>query len=143
VYSPNGTSGYNGSVYNAETGVPGVSYVADGPGAFTANTGFFLQSGTLRGVTLSNNSVIWSFAGDGHLTGSPITVNQYVFIASSSGNLYALNGTTGVQAWQVALGAPVTANVNQLPLSALSAGDGLLVVPAGTKVTAYLLSTNP
>jgi outer membrane protein assembly factor BamB len=143
VYSPNGTSGYNGSVYDAETGAPGVSYVADSPGAFTANTGFFLQSGTLRGVTLSNNSVIWSFAGDGHLAGSPIAVNQYVFIGSSSGNLYALNGATGVQAWQVTLGAPVVANIYTLPLSALSAGDGLLVVPAGTKVTAYVLSANP
>jgi len=28
-------------------------------------------------------------------------------------------------------------------LSGLAAGDGLLVVPAGTKVTTYLLSTNP
>ena len=29
------------------------------------------------------------------------------------------------------------------PMSSLSAGDGLLVVPAGTKVIAYTLSTNP
>jgi hypothetical protein len=48
-----------------------------------------------------------------------------------------------VQAWQVALGAPVNANVGVLPFSALSAGDGLLVASAGTNVTAYVLSTHP
>lgn len=143
VYSPNTPAGYNGSVYNAETGASTGTYVADSPAAFTTNTGYFLQSGTLRGVALSNNSVEWSFAGDGKLAGSPIAVNQYVFIGSSSGNLYALDGTTGKQVWQVTLGAPVGASVGGLPFSALSAGDGLLVVPAGTKVTAYVLSTHP
>jgi len=143
VYSPNGVSGYNGDVYNAETGASAGSYAADSPAAFTTDTGYFLQSGTLRGVALSDNSVMWSFAGDGHLAGSPIVVNQYVFIGSSSGNLYALDGATGVQAWQVALGAPVNANVGVLPFSALSAGDGLLVASAGTNVTAYVLSTHP
>ncbi len=143
VYAPNITSGYNGSILNAETGANAASYVADSPAAFTASTGYFLQSGTLRGVTLSNNTVTWSFAGDGQLAGSPIAVNQYVFIGSSSGNLYALDGSTGHQVWQVTLGAPVGSGVGSLPMSGLAAGDGLLVVPAGTKVTAYTLSTNP
>jgi hypothetical protein len=48
----------------------------------------------------------------------------------------------GQQAWQVTLPAPVASQF-VLPLSGLAAGDGLLVVPAGTKVTTYLLSTNP
>lgn len=143
VYSPNGVSGYSGDVFNAETGASAGSYTADSPAAFNTTTGYFLQSGTLRGVTLSNNSVIWSFAGDGQLAGSPIMVNQYVFIGSSSGNLYALDGTTGSQAWQVSLGAAVGASVGAMPFSGLAAGDGLLVVPAGTKVTAYLLSAHP
>lgn len=143
VYSPNGTSGYNGSVYNAETGANAGTFVADAPPAFTATNGYFLQSGTLRGVSLSNNTVEWSFAGDGQLVGSPIAVNQYVFIGSSSGNLYALNGASGQQAWEVSLGAPVVLQSGGGQFSGLAAGDGLLVVPAGTKVTAYVLSANP
>ena len=144
VYSPNGVSGYNGSVFNAETGAVAGSFVADTPAAFTASTGYFLQTGTLRGVTLSNNTVLWSFAGDGQLAGSPIVVNQYVIIGSLSGNLYALDGSTGHQVWQVALGAPVGTGSVSLQLSGLAAGDGLLVVPSGTtKVTAYTLSTSP
>jgi outer membrane protein assembly factor BamB len=142
VYSPNGTSGYNGTIYNAETGALSGTYTADSLSAFTSSTGYFLQSGTLRGISVGSNTVEWSFAGDGQLAGAPIAVNQYVFIGSASGNLYALDGATGQQAWQVTLPAPVLQQF-VLPLSGLSAGDGLLVVPAGTKVTAYVLSTNP
>ena len=84
-----------------------------------------------------------SFAGDGTLTGAPIVVNQYVFIGSTSGNLYALDTATGSQVWTQALGAQVDAGVTGIPYSGLAAGDGLLVVPSGTKVIAYTLSTNP
>ena len=143
VYSPNGIVGNNGSVYDAETGSNDGTYAADSPPAFTATTGYFLQSGTLRGISVSNNTVEWSFAGDGQLAGAPIAVNQYVFIGSSSGNLYALDGTSGQQLWQVSLPAPVVAADEVMPFSGLAAGDGLLVVPAGTQVTAYVLSTNP
>ncbi|HKF97434.1 MAG TPA: PQQ-binding-like beta-propeller repeat protein [Steroidobacteraceae bacterium] len=143
VYSPNGIAGYNGSVFQAETGANAGAFVADTPPAITTDTGYFLQSGTLRGVSLSNNTIKWSFAGDAQLAGAPIAVNQYVFIGSLSGNLYALDGSSGKQAWHVALGAPVGTGSVALQLAGLAAGDGLLIVPAGTKVTAYTLSSNP
>jgi hypothetical protein len=41
------------------------------------------------------------------------------------------------------VGAPIPAASPATPNSALAAGDGLLIVPAGDKVTAYTLSTNP
>jgi outer membrane protein assembly factor BamB len=143
VYSPNQPSGYNGDIFFAETGASDGTYVADSPPAFSSTMGYFLQSGTLRGILLSNITVQWSFNGDGQLVGSPIAVNQYVIIGSQSGNLYALDGITGAQVWNVNLDAPIDANVHQLPFSGLAAGDGLLIVPAGTKVTAYMLTTNP
>jgi len=134
LYSPDWQTGDTGDVFNAETGALKGSYATNSMPAFTTTMGYFLQSGTLRGVTLANNTVQWSFTGDGQLTGAPIVVNQYVFIGSSSGNLYALDGTTGTQVWNVNLGTSV---------GYLAAGDGLLVVPSGTTVTAYVLSTNP
>lgn len=140
VYAANTLSGYSGNIFNAETGAIEGSYSADTPPAFGATTGYFLQSGTLRGVTIANNTVQWSFTGDGQLSGAPIAVNQYVFIGSGSGNLYALDGTTGTQVWKVTLAAPIDANP---AFSGLAAGDGLLIVPSGTNVTAYTLSTNP
>jgi outer membrane protein assembly factor BamB len=143
VYSADVGPRYNGTTYNAETGAGTGPFGADAPPAFTKSTGYFQQNGTLSGLDLSTNALQWSFTGDGQLAGAPIAVNQYVFIGSSSGTLFAVDGGTGKEAWQVALGAPVSAGSMGLPMSGLAAGDGLLVVPAGTKVTAYTLSTNP
>jgi outer membrane protein assembly factor BamB len=101
----------------------------------------------LQGIALSNNQVNWSFAGDGLLVTAPIVVNNYVFVGSSSGNLYALNASTGAQVWNQNLGAPIpgpaTGGSALQGQTGLAAGDGLLIVPAGNTVTAYVLSTNP
>jgi outer membrane protein assembly factor BamB len=142
VYWPNSGS-YDGITLNAASGNTVGVFTADDPPAVTATTGYFLQGGTLRGLSLSTNTIEWSFTGDGSLTGSPIAVNQYVIIGSSSGNLYAVDGSTGAQVWTQQLGAAVDAHTANFPVSSLSAGDGLLVVPAGTHVIAYTLSTNP
>jgi outer membrane protein assembly factor BamB len=139
-----GGGGFTGQTLNAESGAIVSSFVADNEPALGTTNGYFLQSGTLRGLQLSNNTVLWSFAGDGQLVTSPILVNNDVFVGSSSGNLYALNGTTGAQLWEVNVGASMLATgTGGIPLYGLSAGDGLLVVPAGNTVTAYLLSTDP
>ena len=146
LYSPNGFGAYNGSMFNALTGVVLGTYVADNPPAIGTQMGFFLQSGILRGLTLGNNTVVWSFAGDGLLSTSPIVVGQNVIIGSSSGNVYAVDAATGVQVWTQNTGAAIAPGAQwgaAIPLSGLAAGDGLLVVPAGNKVVAYVLSTNP
>jgi outer membrane protein assembly factor BamB len=142
VYWPN-NGNYSGVTLNQSSGATVGAFSADYPPAITATTGYFLQGGTLRGLSVSNNTIEWSFTGDGSLKGSPIAVNQYVIIGSSAGNLYAVDGATGAQVWSQQLGAGVDTNTGGLPMSSLSAGDGLLVVPAGTKVIAYTLSTNP
>ena len=41
------------------------SYTSTGEPAFSATAGYFLQSGTLNALTGSNNTVLWSFTGDG------------------------------------------------------------------------------
>jgi outer membrane protein assembly factor BamB len=88
--------------------------------------------------------VLWSFAGDGHLATTPIVVNNYVFIGSTSGNLYAVDATSGQQVWTQNLGAAIPANAEYNgTYTSLAAGDGLLLVPNGTKLTAFVLSTNP
>ena len=143
-YSPNGITGFSGLSYNAETGAVVSSYSASVPPAIGAQMGYFLQTGTLRGITLANSTIQWSFAGDGSLNSPPILVNNYVFITGSSGNLYALDATTGSQLWQTNLGASTTYSYgNSVQAPGLSAGDGLLVVPAGNSLSVYTLSTNP
>jgi outer membrane protein assembly factor BamB len=145
LYAP-ATTAYSGSTFNAQTGQPIGTFVADSPPALGTQTGYFLQSGTLRAIDLTSNSVVWSFAGDSHLVTSPILINQYVVVGSSTGNVYGLDGVTGNVIWQSNVGAtiPTSPGVNiPTPWSGLSAGDGLLIVPAGNTVTAYTLSTNP
>ena len=82
-------------------------YSATGEPAFSATAGYFLQGTTLNALTGSNNTVLWSFAGDGLLTTSPIVVNQAVIIESSSGNVYALNAATGQQLWTINAGGTI------------------------------------
>jgi outer membrane protein assembly factor BamB len=77
---------------------------------------------------------------------APIVVNQYVFIGSSSGEIYALDQTSGQVLWQDNVGSAIPTGIGSdaiMSLTGLSAGDGLLIVPAGDMVTAYVLSTSP
>ena len=145
LYSPDSSASSSGTVFDAESGTVTGTYAASLIPAFTSTNGFFLTNGTLQGGARSNNQVLWSFAGDGQLSSAPIVVNNYVFIGSAGGNLYALDATTGAQAWSKNLGAaiPYSTEYGVVMYTGLAAGDGLLVVPNGTKVTAYTLSSSP
>jgi outer membrane protein assembly factor BamB len=146
LFSANGFGSYDGATFNAETGAPLGSYAADVPMAVGPQAAYFLKGGTLRALASGSNMVLWSFTGDGTLNTSPILVNGYVIIGASSGAVYGLDATTGAIVWQVNAGAALQAGAGWdagLQLSGLTAGDGLLVIPAGTTVTAYSLSTNP
>lgn len=136
---------FSGNQYDAHTGSLLGSFTGSYSPALTAASAYTVSSFVLNATTRSNNQPMWSFTGDGALNTSPIVVNNYVFVGSSGGNLYALDAQTGAQLWTQNLGAPIqTANqANGTMYSGLAAGDGLLLVPAGTKVTAYVLSSSP
>jgi len=146
AYAPIGGL-YSGNVYDSESGTVLGAFNYSTLPAISATHAYTLLNSTLQGVTLSNNQVDWSFAGDALLVTSPIVVNNYVFIGSSSGNLYGLDATTGTLLWTQNLGAaipgPENGGYGLQGYSGLAAGDGLLIVPAGNTVTAYVLSTNP
>jgi outer membrane protein assembly factor BamB len=134
VFAPIGVSSYGGNIYDAESGALLGAFSYSSLPAVTSSNAYALFGSTLRGLVLSNNQVLWSFAGDGGLATSPVVVNNYVFVGSSSGTLYALDAASGAVQKTWSLGAAPTA---------LSAGDGLLIVPAGNTVNAFVLSTNP
>jgi outer membrane protein assembly factor BamB len=147
MYAPLSPGYYAGNVYSAESGQVLGAFSASAPPAISTSSVFILNNSTLQGIALSNNQILWSFAGDGTLVNSPTAVNNYVFVGSSSGNLYALDATTGSQVWTKNLGAaitgPATGGSATQGATGLSAGDGLLIVPAGNTVNAFVLSTNP
>ena len=98
-----------------------------------------MSSKTLEGRDL-NNVVKWSFAGDGTLGSPPLAAGGAVYIGATSGNLYAVDETTGEQLWVDHLSTAVaTANESfgMTPTAGLGASNNLLVVPAGSSLTAY------
>ena len=112
--------------------------------AFVGTTGLVLSGGTLTAqdwTSASNPSTLWSFAGDGSLDSAPVVVNNDVYVGSSSGTLYALDLVSGQQVWSAGVGtgipAPDEQNVSQ-PLTGLGAGEGHLLVPAGSTLTAFI-----
>lgn len=146
VYSPNAATGFGGMAFDAQSGALLTSYAAAAPPVIGPQMGYFLQAGTLRGITLASGVIQWSFAGDGQLTTAPILVNGYIFVFSDSGNLYGLDAATGNLLWSTNLGGPMPTGQDGYALmqaSGLAAGDGLLVVPAGNRLTAFTLSSNP
>jgi outer membrane protein assembly factor BamB len=144
VYSPNSTD-FSGDVYAAETGVVLGAFAASAIPAVSPTSAYTLYDSRLQATLLKNGYVEWSFVGDGNLVTAPIVVNNYVFVGSSSGNVYALDATSGTELWSKNLGAaiPAPANAAFYSMTGLAAGDGLLVVPAGNTVNAFVLSTNP
>lgn len=132
-----------GLIFNSSTGGKVGNFTATPIPAFTTSTGYFLDSGTLKGIDLSSNAVLWSFVGDGALVSAPIIINDIVVVGSSSGNIYALDANTGVQKWSGSTGFPIAApdeyNASP-PLTGLGAGEGYLVVPAGNVLTGWHIS---
>jgi outer membrane protein assembly factor BamB len=128
----------NGIVIAADTGTKTGEFDSDRPPAFVGDLGIYLQQGTLRGIDLTTGQVLWSFAGDGSLSSPPLVVNQTIYIGSYSGTLFALN-MSGQQIWSTQVGAPIPYpdEWNAWLTTGLGAGDGLLVVPAGSILAAY------
>jgi len=127
LYVRDGVTTPGGYVLDSNTGNLLTSYNADGTDptpAFAGNLGFFLTAGTLEGRNLRNGRIMWSFAGDGHLSSAPIIVNRYIYIGSSTGNLYALDAMSGKQVWSTNVGAeiPHPDEHNVVPLTGLGAG---------------------
>lgn len=129
-----------GYILDSQTGKLLGRFSAKSVPAFVNNLGVFLNSGTLEGKDLKRGIVLWSFAGAGSLSSAPLIVNKYAYVGSTSGNLYAVNLLNGKQVWSTNVGAAIPApdeqNVSQ-PLTGLGAGEGLLVVPAGSRLVAY------
>lgn len=144
VFSSQGTtSNPGGTIFAADSGTTAGTYPYFAEPTLTPTMEYFLSGRTLSAVSPSDGSVQWTFTGDGLLNGQPIAVNQYVIVGSSSGNLYALDGATGALVWSQTLPTGIDAPSDSGVMSDLAAGDGLLLVPSGNQVVAYVLSNSP
>jgi len=125
---------------DAATGIPVAEVFSLPAPAFQGSTGFFLNISTLEARDISSGTLKWSFTGDGTLSSAPIVVNGVVYVASTSGKLYAVSEDSGTNLWTGTVGAsvdrPDERNVS-VPLTGLGAGEGLIVVPATNLVVAF------
>jgi outer membrane protein assembly factor BamB len=126
-------------ILDAATGASLGTFSANRAPAFDGNLGFFLNGSTLSAMNLTTNTLVWTFTGDNTLSSAPIVVNGHVIVGSTSGNLYALDKNTGAVVSSAAVGAGISApdEHNAGQLTGLAAGNGLLLVPAGTQLAAY------
>ena len=109
--------------------------------AFVGRTGFFVAGGVLQErSTRTPLQATWTFTGDNQISTAPIVVDGFVYVGSTTGQLWAVNAATGAAVWSDPVGAAISApdehNVSQ-PLTGLAAGQGRLIVPAGHLVVSY------
>jgi outer membrane protein assembly factor BamB len=138
-------------MFDAATGNVIRSYAPDRSSilapAVDATTIYLLNQGVLSAQAIGDGSVSWTFTGDGQLDTAPLVLStssgEFVVVGSASGRLYALRAATGAIAWQTTVGAPVSGpdEQNVAVLGGLGAGQGMLVVPAGSTLSAYVRDT--
>jgi outer membrane protein assembly factor BamB len=130
------------AILDASSGSLLGAIASSGPAPAVSSTTVYDQvGGTLSasGVT-PGSPTTWSFTGDGTLSSAPLLAGADVFIAGTSGNVYALSAADGTVVWSANAGnvvsAPDEQNVSQ-PLTGLAVSGGLLVVPAGNTLVAF------
>lgn len=138
---------FSDTIFDSQTGTIIGNFNAKNTPAFSGNRGFFLNgphsfgsSGTLQARDVNTNSVLWSFSGDGFLQSAVLVVNDYVYVGSALGKLFAVNAATGQQVWVTTAGSSipyVDENNDSQPLTSFAAAEGLLVVPTSTTLVAY------
>ena len=144
---------FNDTIHSSQTGAIIGTFNAKNTPAFSGSRGFFLNGphsfgtfGLLQARDVNTNSLLWSFAGDGFLQSAVLVVNDYVYVGSAQGRLYAVDATTGQQVWVTTAGSSIPyvdeQNVSQ-PVTSFAAGEGLLVVPTSTTFVAYEGDTTP
>ncbi len=170
-YDPGGEGGggrtpvlYNGNLYvrdfgrltafNAANGAQAAAfnptfYAATAP-AFSNGVGYItagnFNANVLDAFDPSTGAVVWSeSAANGTFVSAPLVINNIVFAASSTGNVYEFDASGNlVGTFNVGNGinGPDEQNVSQ-PLTGLTAGDGLLAIPAGTTLNLYSVTPEP
>jgi outer membrane protein assembly factor BamB len=142
LYVRDETAFPQGFVFDAGTGDPLQRYVVDPAPAFSGDLGFFLTEFQyiLEARNVLTDQVVWEYLGDGLLNTAPVVVNGVVYMGTETGTLLGLDMATGDLIWSTDVGAPIPRPdefSGAVPLTGLGAGEGLLVVPAGSVLVAY------
>jgi outer membrane protein assembly factor BamB len=127
------------TILNAATGQPVGNYSGLTAPAFYAGTAITTTAAGLQAISVATGKVLWTQAGDGQLASAPYVAGTTVYVGSGSGNVYGYSTITGAQVWQGSAGAPVIRpdEHNGFVLQGIQIADGLLAVPASTRMTVF------
>lgn len=107
--------------------------------AFLGKTAFYTEADTLTAVSLSTGSTLWTAVASAGETYScsPVVVNGVVYTGTSTGKLIGYGNTTGKKIVSMQIGSTISCGEYfAIPQAGMGAGQGLLVVPAGSQVVA-------
>ena len=134
-----------GSIFDVNSGAALGTFPLDGdydaPPVFAREVALFVRQDRLVAESLTSGAALWSFGGEGGFGAAPIVAGRVVFIGSRAGILYALDLESGRALWSTNAGAGFLASERSVSgtstWTGLGAGNGLLVAPAGNRVSAY------
>jgi outer membrane protein assembly factor BamB len=134
-------NGYNGGVFNAATGALLSNFNSNFAPAFANGTGLYTETNLITAFNVTSGATTWTAApatGDSY-SSAPIIVNGTVYIGTNLGNLVGYTLSTGKKILSMAMGASIQAGDGDTyasPQSGLAAAQGVLLVPASTKLVA-------
>jgi outer membrane protein assembly factor BamB len=108
------------------------AFATDSEPAFDGTSMYTVQDGNLVAVATSGSPNRWTFAGR-NLDTAPVVDNGVVYALSTSGSVFGVSAVAGTKLWSGTVGQATNGPV----LSGIAAGGGLLVVPAGSTLSAF------
>jgi outer membrane protein assembly factor BamB len=150
VWGDDPGGGGQGRVFNSGTGQVIKRFPGEAPafGYSEAVQPAFDSAGTLEihAFNPATMATRWTFIEPGGTTNpygsAPLLADGYVFAEGSQGTVWALKPCVGGVVWQGSAGGPAQ-YFGFDPLPSLAAGDGYLVVPTQTGLTAFKGSGMP
>jgi outer membrane protein assembly factor BamB len=128
--------GEGGVIASARTGQLQGTFISN-DAAFSSSLMFQAQQGKLVATEFSSGNIAWTFAPTDTIDLPPIVVNKTVYALSTAGNLYAVAAKTGHVQQTLTPGVGKNQSEGASVTPGLGAGQGILVVPSVSLLTAY------
>jgi outer membrane protein assembly factor BamB len=106
---------------------------------FWQGTAFYTEGGSLSAVDLSTSQTLWTATpGSDSYSCAPIVVNGIVYAGTAAGNFYGYAAASGSQVFSTKFSQGISCSEGyDNPLPGFSAGNGMLLVPAGSELAAF------
>ena len=108
------------------------TFASDYEPAFAGTSMYTVNGGDLVASAASGSPSRWAFAGHNVDTAAVVS-NGVVYALSTSGTVFGISAASGAEVWHGSVGQATNGPV----LSGIAVGGGLLVVPAGSTLTAF------